>query len=67
MESKKIKIKGFRKVKRIFFPILYAIFAGLGWLEASIPGLVGGVISGLLCSLIALLGIIPFVGIPLYL
>lgn len=56
--------------KRFSLPIYFILIglAGLiGLLEAGIGGLIVGLASGVLCSLVSLVGIVPFAGIPLYL
>lgn len=59
-----------RTIKSKFsFPlylIVYAVASLIGFIEGGLPGLAIGLCSALLCSLITLVGIIPFVGIPIY-
>jgi len=66
--TKKPEIKAQAK-KTFKFPlyiVLYVVIALIGLLEAGPMGFVVGLASAILCSLITLVGLVPFAGIPLY-
>lgn len=63
----KVKLEGLKKNFTIPLYLVLSFITGLiGYAEAGMKGLALGFASGILCALSSLLGLVPFVGIPLY-